>query len=476
MMSYKQFMRDLSDDVEPDDAKGMYERYKSQYYMNNRSEYFRKVQDDPGMREKYDPRLIPEMMERRAQLAATAAEAFTKEMQEGRMVPDVVGDGSRGGDGGSALASSDAADADMNVDGAAGGSASKPARKLVPASSWSDERVSKDLAQAQRLVETLDAEKGIVGNPVHTAGGGDQDMGDAAEGATSSWIGKLDLLIEWLFRVHKLDYYGGKEGLNLLEAVPEERTVRPPRPHLEKSQGDTAVLGASFFDSLDSMWESRCRKGDPLREMLQEERVAKDMEEVVDRKISMVTDKDGNEYWRCKTCSKMFKGKEFVVKHVRNKHDDVLEEDRVGVLEKVYEDNFVRCEKVPGEVDETQMQQPGNFGGGPRQGLPYGGMPPMGMPFAMPMQPMMMGPGGFPMFPPFGAQQFQQQGGGGRRGGGKRGGNPAAKAAQAKAKEISRSDDGPKEQAEDPRKLNQYNDLDSASADVPVLDYRSLLL
>ena len=44
--------------------------------------------------------------------------------------------------------------------------------------------------------------------------------------------------------------------------------------------------------------------------------------EAIDRKITMVTDKDQNEYWRCKICSKMFKGEDFVVKHVRNKHTE----------------------------------------------------------------------------------------------------------------------------------------------------------
>ena len=453
MMSYKQFMRELRDDVEPDDAKVMYERYKSEYFMTHMSEYFRTVKDQQSLREKYHPGVVVAAIERRSELAAKAAAAVAQEFQEGRLAPDLVGDGAGGAP----------SEGDMNVDGSAG---ARPARRLVPASSWSDERVSRDLAQARQLVAALDAEKGIGFNPVQAAAaGGDQAMaGDAAA------IGMLDLLLEWLWRVHRLDYYGGSEALDALEAPAGVRTVRPPRPHLEKSAGDAAVLGASFFDSLDSMWESRCRKGDPLRAMLQGERVERDMEEEIDRKITMVTDKEHNEYWRCKICSKMFKGKDFVVKHVRNKHEAEMDDMRAGVLEKVYEDNFVRCEKVP-EGAGAQQQQPAAGG----QGMPFGA--PMGMPFApMGMQPMMMGPGGFPMFPQL-AQNFQQ-GGGRRGGGGKRGGagNAAAKAAQAKAKEISQSEEGPKEAQGDPRKLNQYKDLDSASADVPVLDYRSLLL
>ena len=44
--------------------------------------------------------------------------------------------------------------------------------------------------------------------------------------------------------------------------------------------------------------------------------------EEIERKITMVTDKDQNKYWCCKICSKFFKGKDFVVKHVRNKHTE----------------------------------------------------------------------------------------------------------------------------------------------------------
>ena len=82
------------------------------------------------------------------------------------------------------------------------------------------------------------------------------------------------------------------------------------------------------------------------------------MEEEMDRKMTMVTDKDQNTYWRCKICSKMFRAKGFVVKHMRNKHEAEMDDMSAGVLEKVYQDNLVRyarCEKVP---EGAGAQQP----------------------------------------------------------------------------------------------------------------------
>ena len=79
-MSYKQFMAQLSDDVEPDDAKERYQRYKSDSYMRHREEYFHKVKDETDVRERYHPVCVEELMKRRAARAVRAATAFVEEL------------------------------------------------------------------------------------------------------------------------------------------------------------------------------------------------------------------------------------------------------------------------------------------------------------------------------------------------------------------------------------------------------------
>jgi hypothetical protein len=54
-------------------------------------------------------------------------------------------------------------------------------------------------------------------------------------------VGQLDLLLTWLWRVHGIDYYGGKELL--LEAdfdsrLDKQRTIRGPRPEEGEEQDE----------------------------------------------------------------------------------------------------------------------------------------------------------------------------------------------------------------------------------------------
>ena len=288
-MSYKQFMAQLSDDIEPDAAKERYERYKQDYYMSRRDEYFHTVKHEPDVREQYHPVCVEKMIKRRAERAVRAAASFSAEYKAGTLVTDTVerkpsDDGNRGsgggGEGGSGEATTaaektgggDAGDDGMamlddeedkegyeerkrqagigNRDGDNDDKLSEDfEQRVTPRMAWSSERVAKDVVLSARLVRLLDREKGIEENPLQAilpsegdvqtteatngngdhAGMGDKGLGDkdmtsgaddTAGGASGGGIASqsalrdLDLLLEWLWRVHRIDYYDCFESLD----------------------------------------------------------------------------------------------------------------------------------------------------------------------------------------------------------------------------------------------------------------------
>lgn len=510
-------MLTLSDDVEPEDSKVMYDRYETEYYQNNKAEHFATVKDDVIIRQKYHPAALLKIIELRREGASRAAESFAREYDDGKgdVICSVVEESDESNEtAGKANKDQDEGVATKEEEDRENRGERIKNQKLVPHFAWSDERVKKDLLIARRLVKVLDEEKELGSNPIinvsqgdtkdgndndddldaqakeRDAGDGDGDrelahVGPSPGSSISSSIKELDLLLEWLWRVHRVDYYGGDEPLDGEDASQRVRTVRPAQKDDTIGDIDRRELRqfGQFFTNLDIMWNERCRNGDPLIARLQCKRVERDIQEFLEVKgFGIVTDKEGKEYWRCKQCEKMFKAKEFVTKHFKNKHEDVLSKIRSDIHDSVYLDNYIRYEDLSHKFSSAPINTPG--------------------PMMMANMPMMMGPasGVAPGIPqPIG--MHQRHGGGGwmnngpqinnnnnyNNGGGRmhqQGGNrqysetnPYFEVQRAKAKEIQMRE-GEEDEEVDPRSTNytSYTDLDSAETKVPILDYRSDLL
>uniref|UniRef100_A0ACD6AM30 Uncharacterized protein n=1 Tax=Avena sativa TaxID=4498 RepID=A0ACD6AM30_AVESA len=85
LMSYKQFMQELEDDVLPVEAQRRYEEYKSEYITTQKKAYFELHKNEDWLRNKYHPTNLESVMERRNELARATANEFFQDLQSGSL-------------------------------------------------------------------------------------------------------------------------------------------------------------------------------------------------------------------------------------------------------------------------------------------------------------------------------------------------------------------------------------------------------
>ncbi|KAJ2359172.1 hypothetical protein IWW50_002881 [Coemansia erecta] len=224
-----------------------------------------------------------------------------------------------------------------------------------------------------------------------TVMGGDRPTNDAAreegEGDNENQISlsaarrELDLLLEYLRRVHYYCYYCGHTAdnaedfarrcakLHLRRALPPQRSPQP---------------SGNWTRNLDN-------RNDVIIYPLEAERLFKEggksMERETDNMLSEHVKQLDEGRFRCTMCAKLFKGDAFVRKHIRNKHPEVVPETLVQEIS--YFNNFVR--EAPHFVQlGTGGALPGMGSGGGGGG---GGMRDRNAGFMPQMMPGMMMPG-----------------------------------------------------------------------------------
>lgn len=129
---------------------------------------------------------------------------------------------------------------------------------------------------------------------------------------------QLDLILVYLRRVHFVCYYGGvvAQGANDLTRLAGDLYVRSPGGAEAGITTNVAEAELEHFDRLMADLIDRVSfKGEPITEdVMLEKHVAK-----VD---------EGR--YRCVHCSKLFKAPDFVIKHLRLKHEDIA---KAGTLD-----------------------------------------------------------------------------------------------------------------------------------------------
>jgi len=531
-MPYREFLlRELHPDVGPGEADRAYSSYLADFWGSAARADFERAREDPAVRDRFDPReAAARKVVRDAAAVSAAAEWLRRLDAEGAawVSPAAVedggedGDGKAGGDDGDdgAAAPMDA-DAPASREDTPGGSAppdgarppgpsprSAPrarrppgAPPLAPPLAWAPDRVVADLKRARTIIATADLEKGVTGslgegvaNPLAggalpapsaleaaraVAGGGTPPPLPPADAAPiptdpAAALAALDAALAYLWEVHRVDFYGGREdwanpvplpgsaaaaeadaaavraAVAAAAAAAAEgdrrggppppgrprpgirRTLRPPRTAAEATLAALAAEGGAsapaaetngdapaapsppasasaraaaerwrdaYRRRIDGHWHGRLKHGDPLANRAQAAAVEAGLAAWVESQVI----KHGDTRWGNRLSSKLFVGREFVVKHVRTKHPAALEAARA----KVCEDLFFEAWSKAREAEGPPPGWGGGGGGGP------GGMPP---------PPYGMGPGGA-MGPmrgggPYGGGPGGPRGGGGRGGGG----------------------------------------------------------
>jgi len=388
-LPYKEFMRELPDDITPEDAQKEFQAYLTRWWGSKVKADFEARKEDPAVRRQFDPREHQKAVDQRNKIAASTASNFLEDWENGKLDP--TAEDFNQGNGAAPAAD---ADADASADdataaapsqeavtspaaaaapSAAAAAAADPqtprsAKKVAPEVSWQPARLASDLGLARELASKLDAEKGITENPLLADGssangkgtsapnsGGstpaerDEDAAAAApataseagrEESPAEVAGKLDVVLMYLWRVHGVDYYAGSETLEPEDSqrAGPRPTLRCPRPEEGEHPDETvhAQQEAILEKGVDAVWRARMGRGDPFQDPLHAARVEAHMEEWVAAQVVKIDEKK----WGSKVSQKLFVDREYVLKHIRNKHGHLLAAERDQFLDQLYFENF----------------------------------------------------------------------------------------------------------------------------------------
>ncbi|KAL3017708.1 hypothetical protein AAZX31_06G294600 [Glycine max] len=529
LMSYKQFIQELEDDVLPAEAERRYQEYKSEYISTQKRAYFNAHKDEE-LKDKYHPTNLLTVIERRNENARRLAKDFLLDLQSGTLDLNPGLNSTSSGKSGQASEPNSEEETDgkrrRHVRGPNKDNDFSAAPKAHPISS-EPRRIQADIQQAQAVVRKLDREKGIEDNILCTSDHNKND--DKAHsgsvgpiviirGLTSvkglEGVELLDTLITYLWRIHGVDYYGMVE-------TNEAKGFRHVRPE-GAGHEETSKSGSDWEKKLDSFWHGRLNGQDPLEVMTAKEKIDAAATDVLDPHVRKIRDEKYGWKYGCgaKGCTKLFHAAEFVHKHLKLKHPEIVMELTSKMREDLYFQNYMNDPDAPGGMPVMQQPQKdrplkrrlgglegrlkddrGNrrdqdrsdrMNGDRPDGSPsherqmgnhdeamydaYGGpgvpaftsdMPPppvlMPVPGAGPLGPFVPAP------PEVAMQMFREQGGptsfdasGRKMRSGPHMGGPAPIIAV------------PPSFRPDPRRMRSYEDLDAPEDEVTVIDYRSL--
>lgn len=543
LMSYKQFIQELEDDVSPSEAERRYEEYRSEYITTQKRAYFEAHKDEDWLKDKYHPTNLVAVIERRKEQARVTAKEFLLDLQSGNLDP---------GPGMTALTvnkSNQGSEPNSEDEVENGGKRRRHTRggstkdydmlslaPRAPPVSNTPSRIQTDIEQAQALVRKLDSEKGIkdnvLSNSDHDKLDGEKSHGGSIgpiiiiRGLTTvkglEGAELLDTLITYLWRVHHLDYYGMFERY-------DAKGLRHVRAD-NKSSDWSSTAGSDWEKKLDAFWQERLSGEDPLEVMSAKDKLDAAATDSLDPLVRKIRDEKYGWKYGCgaKGCTKLFHAAEFVHKHLKLKHPELVVDVTTKVREDLYFQNYMNDPNAPGgtpimqqsAVDKVPRRRPvsdrlrddrGNFrdynrndrynenerfsrdrspsNGGPdgKSDEPmfdaYGGQGLVGAPpfpgDIHPPPPVLMpvpgaGPlGPFVPAPPDVAMRMMREQGpapfdpkGGQRG---RKGRPVP-AVPGPAPILA----VPPAIRHDPRRIRSYQDLDAPDDEVTVIDYRSL--
>ncbi|KAJ6897176.1 serrate RNA effector molecule-like isoform X2 [Populus alba x Populus x berolinensis] len=370
LMSYKQFIQELEDDILPSEAERRYQEYKSEYISTQKRVFFEAHKDEEWLKDKYHPTNLVAVIERRNEVARKVAKDFLLDLQSGTL------DLGPGVNAISSNKSGQASDQNSDDDAETGGKRRRHGRppakdtdlsaapKAHPVSS-EPKRIQVDVEQAQTLVRKLDSEKGVDEN-ILSGSDNDKMSREKSHGSSTGpviiirgltsvkgleGVELLDTLITYLWRVHGLDYYGMIE-------TNEAKGLRHVRA--EGKSSDTSNSGTEWEKKLDSHWQERLRGQDPLEKMTAKEKIDATAVEGLDPYVRKIRDEKYGWKYGCgaKGCTKLFHAAEFVHKHLKLKHPELVMELTAKVREELYYQNYMNDSDAPGGTPVMQQSMP----------------------------------------------------------------------------------------------------------------------
>ncbi|KAF3434322.1 hypothetical protein FNV43_RR25425 [Rhamnella rubrinervis] len=272
LMSYRQFIEELGDDVRPVEAGQRYKEYKSEYISTQKRAFFNAHKDEEWLKDKYHPTNLSAVVQRRNEHARQVAKDFLLDLRTGALDLTYCVTPSSDSKSGHELNSDDEPD----TKGKAEAADFSNVLKAHPISSQ-PRRIQADIEQAHALVHKLDFEKGIEDNVLssndYVMMDSNKSCGGSVGGLTSvkglEGTELLDTLITYLWRIHGLNYYG------MIERNEPKgfRHVRSDGNNYAESE-KVEESGDEWEKKLDSFWQKRLRGQDPLEAMFSKDKIA----------------------------------------------------------------------------------------------------------------------------------------------------------------------------------------------------------
>ncbi|KAL6629829.1 hypothetical protein ACP70R_029594 [Stipagrostis hirtigluma subsp. patula] len=486
LRTYKQFTQILEDDVSPAEAESRYQEYKTEYITSQKRDYFDLNKNEDWLKDKYHPTNLLSAIERRNELCKTVAKDLILDLRTGTLD---IGPGftasaaSKSGNGNHESSEGNADYGDKKRIHGRGPRKEIEALSAVPKAhpvSSQYRRIQIDVDRTLALVKKLDSEKGIVGNILSA---GDHDKSNVDKSNVRSMgpivivrglntakglegVELLDTLLTYLWRVHGVDYYGMSE-------MKYPKGFRHVRAENNRSSN---IDAADWEKKLDFFWEERLMNGeDPLVVLTAKDKIDAATVEVLEPYVRKIRDEKYVWKYGCgaKGCAKLFHAPEFVHKHLRLKHPDLVSVLTSKVEDDIYFQNYMNDPEAPGGTPVMQrsgsihdrikrspdehMVDATNGRGSNAAPVPELSPPPLLIPVpgAGPLGP-------FVPAPPEIAMQMMQQG------------HPERNGEHRKPAKLGRRIPMYPSLPLDRRPLRSYKDLDTPVEEIVVVDYRSL--
>ncbi|CAN6442974.1 unnamed protein product [Victoria cruziana] len=372
LMSYKQFILELEDDILPAEAERRYQEYRSEYISTQKRTYFETHKDEAWLKDKYHPTNLLTVIERRSENARALAKEFLLDLQGGTLDlgPSVVALSAKSGPGSETNSEDEAEAAGKRRRHGRGSGKDNELLSAAPKAhpvSGEPKRIQTDVLQAQALVRKLDTEKGIEGNALSSV---DQDKLEVEKSHGGSMgpiviirglstvkglegVELLDTLLTYLWRVHGLDYYGMTE-------TNEPKGLRHVRGESKSYDGANVSSAMEWETKLDTLWQRRLEGQDPLEAMTAKDKIDAAAIEALDPFVRKIRDEKYGWKYGCgaKGCSKLFHAAEFVHKHLKLKHSDLVMELTSKIREDLYFQNYMNDPNAPGGTPVLQQAGP----------------------------------------------------------------------------------------------------------------------
>ena len=225
------------------------------------------------------------------------------------------------------------------------GSVREVARRDVTALVREERKVQDDVKRAHALIGRLDDESGLApfSSPSVEGEGGDADMR------------RLNTCLSYLRWVHSYCFYCAREYRDVESLI--NACGMTHRRRADFSGGGASDIDREEVERIERRVEERTRGEGGW---VDEERRKHDR--VKDALLRRFIEQKAESKWRCTMCNKLFKGEEYVLKHLINKHEAEVEQAEARLPDEYMWREYVADQYAP--VEEKDKQSAGGGGSG----------------------------------------------------------------------------------------------------------------